>query len=115
MNKKEHKPKDLRSIDFVGALLSAMGIIFPVLNTIMMSSLPQERLSLGSGIFTMTGCLGNSVGIIVNAILLVLFGRHYLLNDADISVLDLKDVQQDSVVNIISSTHYDDQVIEQFG
>jgi len=50
-----------------------LGMTFPALNTSMMNSLTQQDIGVGSGIFTMSGALANSISVNVSALLLSLF------------------------------------------
>ena len=92
----------------------SLGLTFPVLNTLMMSALPEHDLSLGSAVFTMLGLTGNSVGVVLNAIMLVLFGRYYLLHRVSLEQLNLTETQTNTLMHTIASAHYDDRALAIF-
>lgn len=57
-----------------------LGFSFPCINTAMFRSVKPEDIGAASGIFTMSMMLGNTISVILNTSLLVVFGRSYLQN-----------------------------------
>ncbi len=84
-----------------------LGLSFPVLNAAMMKAVPAEMLSTASGVFVMGATIGNSLGVIISANLLVFLGKSKLASLLSVQNIDLSPDQYNSLVALLSSLHQD--------
>lgn len=91
-----------------------LGFAFPALNLSMMSAVKENELNVASGTFTLFGCLGNTIGLIMSAVSIVYFGQNYLLNLISKSNLTLSQTQTQALKTLIASAHYSSQQLANF-
>lgn len=85
---------------------TGMGFAFPALNMAMMNSVGQNELNVASGTFTMFGCLGNTIGLIMSAVSIVYFGQTKLFALFSAMNITLNANQTTALNELIASAHY---------
>lgn len=82
------------------------GLGFPSLNATLLKSMPQNRINTGSSAFTMFGLLGNTLGLILNSILIVAAGKSYFRHWFSAHSWHLNTAQMQQLYTIIGGVHY---------
>ena len=98
----------------LGVLGFALGLMFPILITLMIGTLNSTELSVGSGIFSMMRLIGDTLAFVLNAMMLMLLGRHYLLHKISLEHLNFTHIQRDNLLSLIGSTHDNDHLLTYF-
>lgn len=93
---------------------TGLGTYFTACNTAMMRSVPQENLTVASGVYTMFMMLGNTFSVILSTSFVVLFGRTYLLESSAKHGMSLTSEQHDELVNIISKVEHSASQLKDF-
>lgn len=91
---------------------TGFGFAFPGLNLAMMTVVNEDELNIASGTFTLFGCLGNTIGLIMSAVSIVYFGQYKLLSLIHYTKLSLNTIQENQLKALMASTHYTQSVIE---
>ncbi len=91
-----------------------MGFAFPALNMAMMNSVDENELNVASGTFTMFGCLGNTIGLLMTAMTIVYFGQTKLFHLFSKTQLSLNPIQEHALTVLISSAHYTNEMFAPF-
>lgn len=82
------------------------GLVFPAVNAAMMRSVPSHMLSAASGAFTMFGCIGNVVGLVLSSVIILTFGNHRL-SELLISQGGSLSADQSALLHVVvGSPHY---------
>jgi len=76
-----------------------LGLSFSALNTAILTSVSAEEVSVASGVFAMFALLGNTLGVILNASLLLLFGRTLWLHWLQFRHIPLSTALQNKLLN----------------
>lgn len=82
------------------------GLVFPALNATMMKSVPQNLLGTASSAFTMFCVIGNTAGLILSSIIVIICGQRHLYNLLQHQAWNFSEAQIHQLNAIISSTHY---------
>lgn len=90
------------------------GLAFPALNMAMMSCVKDDELNAASGTFTMFGCIGNTIGLILSAMSIVYFGKNTLFTLIKQSSIPLSNVQHNALIQLIGSAHYPENLLHLF-
>lgn len=90
------------------------GLAFPALNLAMMSSVKDEELNVASGTYNMFGTIGNTIGLILSAVSIVYFGKNKLFALVESLHIQLSHLQQQTLLNVIGSAHYDEHDLTAF-
>lgn len=91
-----------------------MGFAFPALNMAMMNSVEATELNTASGTFTMFGCLGNTIGLIMSAVSIVYFGQTKLFALFSHAKMSLNTHQTHALKELMSSAHYTESMLSPF-
>jgi EmrB/QacA subfamily drug resistance transporter len=92
-----------------------LGFAFPALNLAMMSVVADEELNVASGTFTLFGCLGNTIGLIMSAVSIVYFGQAKLFDLFKQSKISLDGAQEQALNTLMASAHYAESTLSVFG
>ena len=71
----------------------------------MMKTLKEAEINVGSGLFTLFGCLSNAVGLTISASMLIVLGRKSLLANLPQPAIPLTHAQTNYLVSFIAQTH----------
>lgn len=82
------------------------GLAFPALNAMMMKSVPQNLLGTASSAFAMFGVIGNTLGLVLSSVIIILCGQHRLGDLLSGQAWRFSGDQTQQLNTIISSTHY---------
>ncbi|HUX78671.1 MAG TPA: MFS transporter [Alphaproteobacteria bacterium] len=93
---------------------TGLGAYFTACNTAMMRAVPDEDLNVASGVFMMLMMVGNTLSIILSTSFVVLFGRSYLLQNAQQHGLILSSQQQQNLVEVISKVEHSASQLKDF-
>ncbi len=104
-------------IPLLGLALFGMGggLGFPALNTVMMKSVPNQLLGSASSAFSMFGCVGNAIGLILSSVIIIDFGGMKLgsiISQTEWRQLDHTHVQ--ILKTVIGTPHYTAEQLSQF-
>lgn len=93
---------------------TGMGFAFPALNMAMMNSVGHNELNVASGTFTMFGCLGNTIGLIMSAVSIVYFGQTKLVGLFSSVNFSLDGNQIQALNQLMASAHYTTSMFNAF-
>jgi len=85
---------------------TGLGAYFTACNIAIMRAVPQEDLTVASGVYTMFMMVGNTLSIILATSFVVLFGRNHLLQSSQIQGVPLSPQQHQDLVAIISKVEH---------
>ena len=91
-----------------------IGLGFPVLNAIMLKSVPQNLLNSASSAFTLFGCVGNTLGLIISSLVIVTFGQRRLDQLLSHQPFNLSLEHHQILNTVIGSTHYSTNQLSAF-
>lgn len=93
---------------------TGLGTYFTACSTAMMRSVPQEDLSVASGIYTMFMMIGNTLSVILSTSFVVLFGRTHLLSSTIKHGLVLSPQQHEDLVGVIAKVEHSASQLSDF-
>jgi len=82
-----------------------LGLAFPALNSAMLKTLKESEINVGSGVFTLFGCLSNAVGLAISSVMLIVLGRKYLFTSLHDQGIQLNSSQIAYLDKLMAQTH----------